>query len=94
MAWKIMKQYVTVAGTFGASNWTTLKPAFGAPIAEWVNRLLSNTEIPSAFLGKVNLIQKHSRARFMKANQFFPALEIVDIRIVSIPNTSKRLDLR
>jgi len=89
-----MKQFVIVAGIFGASKWTNPKLAFVAPIVEWVNRSLSNTEIPNAFLGKVNLTPKLLRAQFMKANQFFPAFEIAGIWIVSIQNISKNLDLR
>jgi hypothetical protein len=94
MAWKIMKRYVTVAGIFGASKWTNPKPASVAPIAEWVSRSLSNTEIPNAFLGKVNLIRKRLPAQFTKTNQFYPGYEIAGIRIASIQNISKKLDLR
>jgi len=94
MAWKIMKRFVTVADIFGASKWTNQKPAFVAPIVEWVNRSLSNTGIQNAFLGKGNLIPKRLRAQSTKANQFFPAFEIAAIWIVLIPNISKRLDLR
>ena len=94
MAWKKMKQFVTVAGIFGASKWTNLKRAFGALTAEWGNLLLSNTGIRNVFLGKVNLTPIHLRAQFMKANQFYPEFAIVGISIASIQNTSKRLDLR
>lgn len=89
-----MKRYVTVAGIFGASNWTNPKQASGALTAEWGNRSLSNTATQNAFRGKVNLIRKPSQNQFMKANQFYPGREIAGTWIASIPNISKRLDLR
>jgi hypothetical protein len=89
-----MKRYVTVAGIFGASNWTNPKQASGALTVEWGNRSLSNTAIQNAFRGKVNLIRKPLQNQFMKANQFYPGRETAGIWIASIPNISKRLDLR
>jgi hypothetical protein len=89
-----MKRYVTVAVIFGASNLPTLKRAFGALTVEWGNRSLSNTAIQNAFRGKVNLIRKPLQNQFMKANQFYPGRETAGTWIASIPNISKRLDLR
>ena len=89
-----MKRYVTVAGIFGGSNWTNPKQASGALTVEWGSRLLSNTAIQNAFRGKVNLIRKPLQNQFMKANQFYPGREIAGTWIASIPNISKRLDLR
>ena len=89
-----MKRYVTVAGIFGVSKWTNPKRASGALIAEWGNRSLSNTAIQNAFRGKGNSIRTPLQNQFMKANQFCPGREIAGIWIASIPNISKRLDLR
>ena len=89
-----MKRYVTVAGIFGASNWTNPKQVSVAPTAEWGNRSLSNTATQNAFRGKVNLIRKPLQNQFMKANQFYPGRETAGTLIALIPNISKRLDLR
>ena len=89
-----MKQFVIVAGTFGASKWTTLKLAFVAQIVEWGNRLSSNTEIQNAYLGKVISTPKPSLAQSMKEKQFYPESGIVGILTASIQNTSKKFNLR
>ena len=88
-----MKRYVTVAGIFGASKWTTLKQESGALTAEWGNRLSSNTEILSVYRGRATSTPKLSRNQSSKANQSSRESATAGIRIVVIPNTSKSLSL-
>jgi protein gp37 len=93
MRWKRTKQFVTVVGIFGASKWTKPRLAFVAQTAEWFSRLLSNTAIPSVYLGRVILTPKHLHSQFTKTSLFFRELEPAVILTASIPNTSKSLSL-
>ena len=88
-----MKRYVTVAVISGALSWTNLRPASGALTVEWGNRLLSNTGIQNAYLGRGSSIQKLLLSPHTKANPFFPEFGTVVISIASIRNTSKSLSL-
>jgi hypothetical protein len=79
-----MKRYVTVAGIFGASKWTNLRRASGAPIVEWASRLSSNTGILSAFRGKATLTRKLYPSQSMKGYQFFREFGTAVISTASI----------
>jgi hypothetical protein len=84
MRWKITKRYVTVAGIFGASSWTTPRLASVAQTAEWGNRILSNMGIPSVFRGKENSTLKHLPNQSSRGTQFFPEFGTAVIRTVVI----------
>jgi hypothetical protein len=84
MRWKITKRYVTVAGIFGASSWTTPRRAFVAQTAEWGNRILSSMGILSVYRGRENSTLKHSPNQSSRGTQFFPEFGTAVIRTVVI----------
>jgi len=84
MRWKRTKRYVTVAGIFGASKSTNLRRASVARIVEWASRLLSNTEILSAYRGKATSTPKLFQGQFMKGYQFCPGFGTAVISTVVI----------
>ena len=88
-----MKLSVTVAGIFGASRQTNQKPGFVAQTVKWGNRLSSNTEILSAYLGRESLTLRALPFQSTKISQFYPGLETADISTVSIRSISKSLSL-
>ena len=88
-----MKLSVIGAGIFGASRQTNLRPASGVTTAKWVNRLLSNTGILSAYRGRESLTGKPLQHQCSKESQFSRESETAATSTASIRNTSKSLSL-
>jgi hypothetical protein len=88
-----MKLSVIGAGIFGALRQTNLRQAFGAPIVKWASRLLSSTEILSAFLGRATSTEKLLPLQLTKVSRFFRGFATADISTASIQNISKSLSL-